>query len=339
MLKVLHVGAKNYPPRHGGTERVVYNIVQSIENIDFYILVEWKQSETERVFILPNGNYISKMFHIYKFVKEKEIDVIHFHNEKYIPMALLLCVFFQKIVLTVHGLHFRSPKFSLLNRITFWTVDVLGTVFLPRMIQCSEHDQKTFSKYIPFRKTYFINNGTNISKTAQRPSDLKYHDTYIYLGRITPAKNIITLIDAADARGVKVHIYGILDEGCPDYCRLVLSKISSSTYVEYKGVVPFDQVFETMKQYKAFLYITIMEGLPLAVLEAASCGMFLVLSDIPHHTYLNLPRVKYVDVKKPILPIPEEIPLGTSNRDHVIANFSNKKMGEEYLKIYKSFKK
>ncbi len=31
-MKVLQVGSKNYPPAHGGTERVVYNIVNSIDN-------------------------------------------------------------------------------------------------------------------------------------------------------------------------------------------------------------------------------------------------------------------------------------------------------------------
>jgi len=92
-----------------------------------------------------------------------------------------------------------------------------------------------------------------------------------------------------------------------------------------------------MKKYRAFLYITIMEGLPLAVLEAASCGMFLILSNIPHHTFLNLPDVKYVDVKDPEIPYPAEITSGEQNREFVLANFSNKKMGEEYLKLYNSF--
>jgi len=337
MIKVLHVGAKNYPPAHGGTERVVYNIVNSIEPVDFYILVEWKQEETDRVFVLPKRLYFSKMVYIYKFAKKNKIDVIHFHNEKYIPMAILLSIVFRRIVLTVHGVHFRSPKFSFFNRVLFWIVDVLGTIFLPRMIYCSEVDEKEFSKYIFFKKTYFINNGTNICDEIQKEEDIEYPETYIYLGRITPAKNIVTLIDAADLRKVKVHVYGVLDKECPEYCNLVLSKIDKSEYVEYRGVVAHDNVFSTMKKYKAFLYVTIMEGLPLSVLEAASCGMFLILSRIPHHEFLKLPAVEYVDVKKPLIPYPDEIPSGALNREYVLNNFSNEKMGEEYLKIYNSF--
>ena len=42
-MKVLQVGAKNYPPAHGGTERVVYNIVNSIADVGFHLLVDWLQ--------------------------------------------------------------------------------------------------------------------------------------------------------------------------------------------------------------------------------------------------------------------------------------------------------
>ncbi|TFF38794.1 glycosyltransferase family 4 protein [Mucilaginibacter psychrotolerans] len=337
MLKVLHVGAKNYPPAHGGTERVVYNIVKSIDKVDFYILVEWDQEQTDRIFILPkNLGYLGKMKYISAFAKQHGIDIIHFHNEKYIPMALWLSITFKKIVLTIHGVHFRSPKFSMLSRVVFWCVDVIGTIFLPRQVYCSEYDEKAFAKYIFFRKTYFINNGTNISETAQTKDDILYDDTYIYLGRVTPAKNVVRLVEAATERNIKLHIYGVLDKQTPEYCDLVLSKINESNCVEYKGVVQYDQVFETMKQYKAFLYITIMEGLPLAVLEAASCGMYLILSNIPHHTFLKMPKVTYVDVKDPQIPYPNEITSGLENRQHVFDHFSNKQMGDEYLKIYNS---
>ena len=339
MLKVLHVGAKNYPPAHGGTERVVYNIVNSINDVDFYLLVEWEQPATDRIFVLPKGlSYSAKTTFIRKFAKTHGIDIIHFHNEKYIPMALWLSLVFKRIVLTVHGVHFRSPKFSFINRVLFWLVDVTGTIFLPRMIYCCEFDEKAFSKYIFFRKTYFINNGTNISPVMQQPDNILYPDTYVYLGRVTPAKNVVRLVEAADQKKIKLHIYGMLDKECPEYCELVLSKIKQSEYVEYKGLVPFDQVFQTMIQYKAFLYITIMEGLPLAVLEAASCGMYLILSDIPHHTFLKFPEVTYVDVKHPDIPYPDQIASTGLNRNHVLEHFSNKQMGEEYLKIYKSFK-
>lgn len=337
-MKVLQVGAKNYPPAHGGTERVVYNIVNSIKDIDFYLLVEWEQEENDRIKVIPkNLGYIGRLKYILSYAKRNSIDVIHFHNEKYIPMAILLTCVFPKIVLTVHGVHFRSPKFSMPTRITFWLVDVLGSIFLQRMVHCAEYDARAFGKYLFFRKTYFVNNGTSIANNIQNESDIVYKDKYVYLGRITPAKNLLALVEAADKKKIQVDIYGKLDRECQEYCDEVLTAISKSEYVEYKGEVPYNQVFDTMKQYKAFLYITIMEGLPLSVLEAASCGMSLILSNIPHHTFLNLPTVAYVDVKEPDIPYPSQIKQGTQNRQYVIDHFSIENMGKEYCKIYNSF--
>jgi glycosyltransferase involved in cell wall biosynthesis len=336
-MKILQVGAKNYPPNHGGTERVVYNIVQAISDFDFYLLVEWEQEENNMVKVIPkNLGYFSRMMFILRFAKENKIDVIHFHNEKYIPMAIFLTLTFKKIVLTIHGVHFRSPKFSFFTKIIFWLVDIIGTILLPRMVHCTEYDSIFFSKFIFFRKTFFVNNGTPICDTIQEEKDIIYLNKYIYLGRITPAKNLLKLIEAANKREIKVDIYGKLDQECTDYCNQFIQAIQNSNFVEYKGEIAYDQVFITMKKYKAFIYITIMEGLPLSVIEAASCGMPLILSNIPHHRYLKLPCVTYVDVKNPIIPYPSEVKDGRDNRLYTIEHFSIEKMGNEYKKIYNS---
>ena len=79
-----------------------------------------------------------------------------------------------------------------------------------------------------------------------------------------------------------------------------------------------------------------MEGLPLSVLEAASCGMPLILSNIPHHTFLRLPDVYYVDINNPNIPYPDQINNSHKNRQYIIENFSVEKMGNEYSYIYKS---
>jgi len=95
-------------------------------------------------------------------------------------------------------------------------------------------------------------------------------------------------------------------------------------------------VLDTVKQYRAFLNVSISEGLPLSVLEAASCGMPLILSNIPQHKLLKMPVATYINKKKPELPYPEEIKSGEENRQYVIDNFSNESMGREYKKIYDS---
>ena len=81
---------------------------------------------------------------------------MNYLNEKYIPMAIVLSVVFKRIVLTVHGVHFRSPKWNYFTRSVFWIVDVLGSFFVKRLVHCSEYDKKTFEKITFFRQTYFV---------------------------------------------------------------------------------------------------------------------------------------------------------------------------------------
>jgi glycosyltransferase involved in cell wall biosynthesis len=337
MMKVLHVGAKNYPPNHGGTERVVYNIVNSIDDVEFLIMVEWDQEESDHIVPIPKGlGYIGRLFYIFNYIKMNAIDIVHFHNEKYIPMAAFISIFRKGVVLTDHGAQSKNPKYSILVRSLFKITEIFGATFIRRMTFCSEYDQIQMSKIIPFRKCYFVNNGTDICETSQKESDIIYPDTYVYLGRITPQKNIVNLIKVSDQQMIKVDIYGNFDKDCPEYTKEVMDLLDKSQYVKYKGVISYDQVFETIKKYKAFLYLTIMEGLPLSVLEAASCGMYLILSDIPYHTYLSMPAVSYINLKDMKIPNPEQIGSGRENRDHIIRNFSNQEMGKNYKKIYNS---
>ena len=73
-MKVLQVGAKNYPPAHGGTKRVVYNIVHSIAAIDFHLMVEWEQPQTEKINVIPNSlGYFGRMQYILKYAKQNGI--------------------------------------------------------------------------------------------------------------------------------------------------------------------------------------------------------------------------------------------------------------------------
>lgn len=112
--------------------------------------------------------------------------------------------------------------------------------------------------------------------------------------------------------------------------------LDKSLYVTLKGSVPYSEVLDVLSKYKTFIYPSLSEGLPLAVLEAASCGLNLILSDIPQHKVLNFPSVKYIDTLSIDLKQDFEDGVGIKNRKFVEENFSAKQMVENYFKIYKS---
>lgn len=329
------MGPKNYPPAHGGTERVVFDIVSNLESqVETFIFVEFEQDETDSIMIMPKG-YIKKLKFIYHFVKKNDIDVVHFHNETFIPMALLYSILNRRLLLTIHGCHFTNPKYNYFQRFSILVFDILGAVLLPRLVFCSKVDKIKFSKWIPFRKLFFVANGVNTSKKNIEIS-VTHEDTFVFLGRISPEKNLIRLIDVAEQSNTKVHIYGAFDDRREEFNQKVRNALNKSTYVKWMGSVPYSDVLDVLSQYKTFIYPSLSEGLPLSVLEAASCGLNLILSDIPQHKILNFPTVKYINPS--LFQLDQKFigNEGHKNKEFVLQNYSTKQMADNYYKIYKS---
>jgi glycosyltransferase involved in cell wall biosynthesis len=333
-MKVVHVGPKNYPPSHGGTERVVYDIVSGSKETESYILVEFEQEEKENIKVMPNG-YFKKLRFIAKYVKEEKIDIVHFHNETFVPLALMYSLINKKNLVTVHGCHFTNPKYNWFQRLSILVFDIIGAIFLPRLVFCSEVDRNKFKKWVPFRKIYFVPNGVNLSN-IYIDYQKKQKDVFVYLGRISPEKNLLRLIEAANISQRTIHIYGAFDERRPEFNEIINNALNNSRYAVWKGSIPYSKVLHTLSHYETFVYPSVSEGLPLSVLEAASCGLKLILSDIPQHKILNFPGVKYIDPFSFNLDISVEELNGTLNRKHAEEHFSINKMVLGYHEIYNS---
>jgi len=333
-MKVVHVGPKNYPPSHGGTERVVYNIVSNSEDIESHIMVEFSQKEQDKISVLPKS-YLKRLRFILNYVKEKEIDIVHFHNETYIPLALLYSFFNKKNVVTIHGCHFTNPKYNFIQRFFILFFDIVGATILPRLVFCSEVDKNKFSKLIPFRKLYYVPNGVEIPMLNITNNDDKIN-SIVYLGRISPEKNLLLLIDEADKAKVSLHIYGAFDDRRPKFNELVKKALRNSEYAVWKGSVNYSEVISTLNKYDTFIYPSVSEGLPMSVLEAASSGLKLILSDIPQHKVLNFPSVNYIKTNSFSLSELSNDIDGNENKKYVEVNFSIDRMVNEYKVIYKS---
>ncbi len=336
-MKVLHVGAKNYPPSHGGTERVVYDLVNNDKDIDSHILVEFEQEESINIKILPKG-YLKKLKFILKYVEVNNIEVVHFHNETYVPLALLFSLRNKKNLVTIHGCHFTNPKYNLLQRFSILFFDIVGAALLPRLVFCNEVDKTKFSKWIPFRKIYFVPNGVKSPGTNRNIVVKESKDTIVYLGRISPEKNLHKLIKEADKANTFIHIYGAFDDRRPEFNTSINAALNQSKFAVWKGSVDYSEVFQTLAKYDTFIYPSISEGLPLSVLEAATCGLKLILSNIPQHKILNFPAVHYINPESFNLSLINFDKDGILNQKHVNDNFSIDRMIKGYKEIYNSLK-
>jgi glycosyltransferase involved in cell wall biosynthesis len=109
----------------------------------------------------------------------------------------------------------------------------------------------------------------------------------VYSGRITEVKQVGLLLRLF----AQIHILRpkthLLILGSGNLLRHVIKQGSSLPNVHVMGNCSHALVMKFLEGADAFISLSCYEGLPLAVLEAASCRLPLILSDIPAHRYLS----------------------------------------------------
>ena len=148
------------------------------------------------------------------------------------------------------------------------------------------------SKRMPKLKFEYINNGVdieifspiknknNVRNKLSLPLDKKI---FIWCGSFIYRKDPLTLIHAIkelkldDCFFVFCGARGALLEFCKE-------KLKNKTNVLFTGYV--DNIEEYLKASDYYISTALSEGLPNAVLEAMSCGLPVILSNIPQHKYI-----------------------------------------------------
>ncbi|ACE94912.1 putative glycosyltransferase protein (plasmid) [Rhizobium etli CIAT 652] len=100
---------------------------------------------------------------------------------------------------------------------------------------------------------------------------------FIYVGRLTPQKNLANLIRAAQRGGFEIDMFG---EGP---LKGDLEKLAEALGAKVKllGSIPNTELASTMKNYRYFVLPSLHEGLPKVLLEAMSTGLICVGTNIP----------------------------------------------------------
>lgn len=327
-MKLIHIGGKNYPPAHGGVEKIIYDIGDHDGKYDVNVLVEWPQEATENVQTLPRKIY-DHFFFIKKNVKKKEDTILHFHKETFSLHAILFSILNYNTVLTIHGCAWRIKRWGGVLRSLLYILDLLSCIFVKKIVFVSKNDVDHFSKIIFWRNLIYIPNGVAEQECVCSCDLYKC----VYIGRISPEKNILGLVRSFANSDLKLSIYGPYDKHSDSYRQAVDHEINKLENVEYKGTLAYDEVIPTLLQYNTFCNFSFSEGMPVSVLEASSIGMNLMLSSIKPHLVLQFPDVIYVETENPKL---EENFVKTTflNKSHQKSYYSITNMQQLYYRLY-----
>lgn len=327
-MKVLHVGTKTWPPRHGGVEKIVYDLVSAAGAVESWVLADACEREEGRVGQLAAG-LLPAWRQVRSLVRREGLDLVHLHKETSIPLALLLRLSGLRCVLTLHGLAWRLARWSLMQRAALWILDLAACLTMSAVIFVGERDHRCYRRWLPDRRLHLVPNGVEVPEASATAGA-----GWVYLGRISPEKNVNALIDAALAAGIPLDLHGPLDERDAAFAAR-FRELAGQPGVRWHGPLAFEQVPAMLARHRVLANPSFSEGMPVSVLEAAAQGLFLVLSDIPQHRLLAFPETCYVDPAAiDLTSIPANPAGGEGNREHARRHFARERMVTRTHRVY-----
>jgi glycosyltransferase involved in cell wall biosynthesis len=303
----------------------------------------------------------SVVFQLARIINERGINIVHCQRHKptvYGTLAAYMTGKNLKVISHVHGLNrTRSFRRKLLNRALFRRIsriiavsnavreDIIGTNWM-------SYPDKVVTIYNGIDVKPYIDYNLN-REEAQIRLDLPHNEIFVFgtVGRLVETKGL----------GVLLKAFANVYEKCPE-SRLILagegrlesqlralaSELNISERVMFLGYRT--DILEVLKAFDVFVFPSIAEGLPLALLEAMASGLPVIASrvgGVPE--ILNSPELRtmvspgsvdeLVSAMKDLYGMPEEErhEIGRALRERVLEEFSQEKMisamTAEYLSV------
>jgi glycosyltransferase involved in cell wall biosynthesis len=106
----------------------------------------------------------------------------------------------------------------------------------------------------------------------------------VFISRVHPKKNLYyflkVLTELGDEANLNFDVYGTEeDKSYARDCRQIPALLDSNIQVSFKGPIPHQQVFETIRNYHVFVLPSLGENFGHAIYEALSAGDPVLISD------------------------------------------------------------
>ncbi len=150
------------------------------------------------------------------------------------------------------------------------------------VICCSQAIRKIYQKRFPRKKIFCIQNGTDTTRFQcwDRTAEEK-KDSIVFLvsGSLDNRKDPLTIIKAFQRAGIADRVT-LIFAGTGELLQQC-EELAGEGSIIFLGFV--DNIEKYYQMADVYVSASYSEGLPNSVLEAASCGCRMILSDIPQH--------------------------------------------------------
>lgn len=239
-------------------------------------------------------NYLTNTIKLIHIIKDEKIDLIHSHGTRGATLILIPAIILRKrFIYTVHAWSFHSKLNPIVN---FFRklIEKIICYYASKVILVSKSDVQA-GIFVKERKKIFIPNIIDSKRfTPSRNMDFRKslgfneNDFVIgFIGRFTEQKNPFFALELIKKLNSLNHEsnknFRMLMVGDGELGSSILEKIEKNNLDDFVRVIPFTP--EPEKIYNSIDCVIIpsfWEGQPYVLLEAMSCGVPVIVSNIPN---------------------------------------------------------
>ena len=363
-MKIVVTGTRGIPNVMGGVEthceELFPRIAEKGEDVTVirrsnYVsdgMTEWKGV---RLVTLPSPKKKSfeAIIHTFRAInKAKKLgaDILHIHA---IGPALLVPYAKMRgmnVVFTHHGPDYDRDKWGFAAKTILKLGEIMGCMFADEVIVISDVIKNLIArKYGRTEHVHLIYNG------VPRPDICDYPEYFEELGiekgkyilgmcRFVPEKNLHHLVEAfaslmrKEDLGMKLVLAG--DTDFEDGYSRGLKEMARKNDVVLTGFIKGRKLHSLLTYCRCYCLPSSHEGLPIALLEAMSYKVPVVVSDIPANMEVGLPKENYFpcgDVKALAEKLHEVMSKPLVSVDYDMGKYDWDKIAREVDDVYRSF--
>ncbi|NLJ44036.1 MAG: glycosyltransferase family 4 protein [Bacteroidales bacterium] len=318
-MKIGVIGTRGFPEIQGGVETHCHELYTRLSAFDDtkivvyrrkpYITEKNKNSDNKNIrfvdFRVPKSMYFETFLHsFYSAIHAlfQNYDIIHIHNIGpgfFIPILKLSGA---KIVLTYHSISYQHLKWNYVAKQFLHLSEKISLPHSDFVIFISKVIEAEMVKKYGFKNHKYISNGVNIPEKSKGTDfleslGLESNKYIIAVGRYLEEKGFDYLIRAFrkyDQQEYKLVIVGDSDYVTPYSKRF--KAFAQENGVVLTGFIKGEKLNQIFSHAKLFVMSSFSEGLPIALLEAMSYNLDVLVSDIPANLQIGLNDTDYFKV-------------------------------------------
>ncbi len=303
-MKIVVIGTRGFPGIQGGVETHCEELYPRIAALGHdvtvirrspYVTDDNKLSTYKGVRLIdvyaPRKKSFEAIVHTFLAILKARMlspDIVHIHAVGPAIMTPVARLLGLKVVMTNHGPDYHRQKWGWLARFVIKSGERMGTMFSNRVIVISKVIAGILKDNYGFDDSRLIFNGVNKPRKSESSeyiesiglSGLPY---IVALGRFVKEKGFHDLVEAYVRSGLSDRLKLVIagDSDHEDSYSSELKKTARKNGAILTGFIKGEKLNQLMTNASLFVMPSYHEGLPIALLEAMSYGIDVLVSDIP----------------------------------------------------------